>query len=61
MLDEVRRIVAERVLPDLMESTTITLSDLPTDATLTGAAAVAASQFLRNPSRFVAGMDTPKR
>ncbi|MFT9008211.1 MAG: ROK family transcriptional regulator [Bifidobacterium sp.] len=61
MLDEVKRIVAERVLPELMDSTSIVLSDLPTDATLTGAAAVATNQFLRNPSRFVEGMDTPKR
>ncbi|MFT8703867.1 ROK family protein [Bifidobacterium aquikefiricola] len=61
LLDEVRRIVAERVLPDLMKSTAIELSDLPTDATLSGAAAVAASQFLRNPSRFVAGMDNPRQ
>lgn len=58
MLDTVDRIVAQRVVRDVAQSTTILLSQLPTDATLTGAAAVAANQFLRNPTRFVHGMDT---
>ena len=51
-LHEVRKIVAERAIPELNDSTTITLSALPTDATVSGAAAVAVTQFLEHPSMF---------
>lgn len=52
LLDTVTSVVAERVLPDLREATTISLSHLPTDPILSGAAATATEYFLRNPSEF---------
>lgn len=52
LLDEVNRVVRSRVLPDLCEGTEILLSTLPADATVTGAGAVAADQFLQHPSQF---------
>ena len=50
LLERVRTIVSQRALPGLREHTQILLSRLPADATLTGAAAVAASQFLEHPA-----------
>ena len=50
LLERVRTIVSQRALPGLREHTQILLSNLPADATLTGAAAVAASQFLEHPA-----------
>ncbi|NEG70057.1 ROK family transcriptional regulator [Bifidobacterium choloepi] len=52
LLDAVQRVVDERVIPELAEHTTISLSRLPADAAVTGAAAVAITQFLANPSMF---------
>ena len=51
-LDQVRATVAERAIPVLNETTTITLSTMPTDAAVAGAAAVAITQFLDHPSMF---------
>ncbi|NMM92959.1 ROK family transcriptional regulator [Bifidobacterium oedipodis] len=51
-LREVRKTVAERAIPELNDTTSITLSTLPTDATVCGAAAVAVTQFLECPSVF---------
>ena len=50
LLDRVRTLVADRALPQVRDHTEILLSELPADATLTGAAAVAANQFLEHPS-----------
>ena len=50
LLERVRSIVSQRALPGLREHTQILLSRLPIDATLTGAAAVAANQFLEHPA-----------
>ena len=50
LLERVRSIVSQRALPGLREHTQILLSRLPADATLTGAAAVAASHFLEHPA-----------
>lgn len=52
LLDSVNAVVEERVLPDLRKSTTITLSRLPADPILSGAAAAAIDHLLRNPSEF---------
>ena len=52
LLDEVRAIVAERAIPEINAATSITLSTLPTDAAVSGAAAVAVTQFLEHPSVF---------
>ncbi|MBQ1599261.1 MULTISPECIES: ROK family protein [Bifidobacterium] len=52
LLERVREVVRERVLPELVESTAIELSTLPTDAAVTGAAAVAIMYILDHPSRF---------
>lgn len=52
LLNEVRRVVDERVISELNDSTTITLSGLSTDAAVAGAAAVAITQFLEHPSVF---------
>lgn len=52
LLRVVQDIVNHRVLPELREATVITLSSLPSDATLMGAGAVAATQFLERPSEF---------
>ena len=53
LLDAAQRVVDERVLDDLARTTHITLSDMPTDAAVTGAAAVAITAFLEQPSRFI--------
>lgn len=52
LLDEVRAIVAERTIAEIGRETDISLSELPTDATVTGAAAVAITNFLEHPSMF---------
>ena len=52
LLDEVRSVVAERAIPEIVSSTAITLSGLTADATLAGSAAVAVTQFLDHPSIF---------
>lgn len=52
MLDEVKRIVKERAIPEIYASTTIRLTSTPTDAAVLGAAAVAISYFLDHPSEF---------
>lgn len=52
LLDEVRRTVDERSIPELNETTSITLSTLSADAAVSGAAAVAITQFLEHPSMF---------
>lgn len=54
LLTAAQSVVAERVLPVLRNSTDIRLSDLPADATILGAAAVAISNFLEHPSNFLA-------
>ena len=41
LLDEVKKVVRERTIPEVGHDTKITLSNLPTDATVSGAAAVA--------------------
>lgn len=53
LLDEVRAVVRSRAIPELAEATDIALSALPTDAAVSGAAAVAATQFLEHPSEFL--------
>ncbi|MBW3087784.1 ROK family transcriptional regulator [Bifidobacterium sp. 82T24] len=53
LLDEVQTVVERHALPALRDTTLITISDLPVDATLSGAAAVAAAQFLEHPTEFV--------
>lgn len=52
LLRAIRDVVDSRAIPELNDSTTIELSALPTDATVAGAAAVAITQFLNNPSLF---------
>lgn len=52
LLDEVRATVAERAIPEINAATSITLSLLSTDAAVSGAAAVAVTQFLEHPSLF---------
>ena len=52
LLDEVKQVVRERTIPEVSRNTEITLSALPTDATVTGAAAVAITNFLEHPSMF---------
>lgn len=52
LLDIVRDIVRSRISPEVFESTTISLSALPTDAAVIGAAAVAITKFLDHPSMF---------
>lgn len=52
LLDEVRRTVRSRSIPELYDSTSIVLSTMPTNATVCGTAAVAATQFLDHPSWF---------
>lgn len=52
LLDEIERVVGQRAIGAIAEATTITLSTMPTDATVLGAAAVATTQFLDHPSQF---------
>ena len=55
LLDEVISVVRERVIPEVMASTQILISELDTDPTLSGAAAVATAHFLEHPSAFNLG------
>lgn len=52
LLNEVKHVVNQHVINELDTTTTITLSTLPADAALGGAAAVAINQFLEHPSEF---------
>lgn len=52
LLDSAQNVVDERVIPEIAQSTEITLSSLPTDAAVLGAAATAITQFLDRPSYF---------
>ena len=52
LLDIVRDITSRRVSAEVIEATDIRLSQLPADATVAGATAVAITQFLTTPSRF---------
>ena len=52
LLRAVQDVVDERVVPELNDSTSIVLSSLPTDAIVSGAAAVAITQFLAQPTLF---------
>ncbi|KFJ01194.1 ROK family transcriptional regulator [Bifidobacterium stellenboschense] len=52
LLDEVRATVRSRSIREIYDSTEIRLSTMPTDATVCGTAAVAATQFLDHPSMF---------
>ena len=52
LLDEVRATVAERAIPEINASTSISLYTLSADAAVSGAAAVAVTQFLEHPSVF---------
>ncbi|MCI1674104.1 MAG: ROK family transcriptional regulator [Bifidobacterium tibiigranuli] len=52
LLSAIREVVDEHVIPELRDSTTITLSALPSDAVICGAAAVAIIYFLDHPSMF---------
>lgn len=52
LLSAIQKVVNERAIPVLAANTTIMLSELSSDATITGGAAVAIEQFLTNPSQF---------
>lgn len=52
LLDIVRDVTRERTIPEVFEATTISLSTLPSDAAVVGAAAVAIAKFLDHPSMF---------
>ncbi len=52
LLDEIKRTVRQRAVPEIYESTTIRLTTMPTDATVLGAAAVAINYLLDHPSDF---------
>lgn len=59
LLKAVRDVVHERVIPEIADATEITLSDLPTDAAVSGAAAIAITEFLNHPSRFLHNAKAP--
>lgn len=52
LLNAAQAVVTERVIPEIAQVTTVTLSGLPTDAAVLGAAATAITQFLDRPSFF---------
>lgn len=52
LLDEIKRTIRQRAIPEIYESTTIRLTTMPTDATVLGAAAVAINYLLDHPSDF---------
>ncbi|MDF7664714.1 ROK family transcriptional regulator [Bifidobacterium sp. ESL0745] len=54
LLKIAQNVVDERIIPEIVQSTEITLSGLPTDAAVLGAAATAITQFLDHPSYFLA-------
>ncbi|MBT1172247.1 ROK family transcriptional regulator [Bifidobacterium sp. MA2] len=51
-LDEVLATVRRRSIPEIYDSTEITLSTMSTDAIVCGASAIAVTQFLDHPSMF---------
>lgn len=53
LLKIAQSVVNERIIPEIAQSTEITLSGLPTDAAVLGAAATAITQFLDHPSYFL--------
>ncbi|WEV72870.1 ROK family transcriptional regulator [Bifidobacterium sp. ESL0790] len=66
LLEAIREVVRQRVIPEIADTTDISLSALPTDATVLGAAAAAITRFLDHPMRFLgdttnhADQKTPK-
>ncbi len=52
LLEEIERVVRQRAIDAIADTTTITLSTMPTDATVLGAASVAITRFLDHPSQF---------
>lgn len=52
LIEAAREIVNQRVVPEIARSTRITVSNLPTDAAVLGAAATAITEFLDHPSWF---------
>lgn len=52
LLDEIKRTVRQRAIPEIYASTAIRLTSMPTDAAVLGAAAVAISYLLDHPSDF---------
>ncbi|WEV53711.1 ROK family transcriptional regulator [Bifidobacterium sp. ESL0798] len=52
LLESAQKVVNERVIAEIAQSTEITFSGLPTDAAVLGAAATAITQFLDRPSHF---------
>ncbi|MFT8704497.1 ROK family protein [Bifidobacterium aquikefiricola] len=52
LLTTVQKVLRERIVPEILNSTEILLSTLTSDPAITGAAATAANQFLRYPSLF---------
>ena len=53
LLEEIKAVTKERVLPDVYENLNIRLSDFRIDPILYGAAALATDRFLNNPSKFL--------
>lgn len=53
LLEEIKAVAKERVLPDVYENLSIRLSEFRIDPILYGAAALATDRFLNNPSRFL--------
>jgi predicted NBD/HSP70 family sugar kinase len=52
LLEQVRKVVSERIQPQVREDALIRFSRIPTDAILAGAAALAALEFLKQPTRL---------
>ncbi|KFJ08021.1 ROK family transcriptional regulator [Bifidobacterium tsurumiense] len=52
LMQAVRDIIHERVIDELASTTSVEVSKLPTDAAVSGAAAVAITEFLDRPSMF---------
>lgn len=53
MLPTIRRIVKERILPEISSRVQIKISELTIDPTLYGAAAIATDKMLRKPSEYL--------
>ncbi|HEY5586751.1 MAG TPA: ROK family transcriptional regulator [Ruminiclostridium sp.] len=53
MLKEIKAIVKERILSSIYQNLTIRISSFRIDPVLYGASAIAADQFLKNPSKFI--------
>ncbi|MDO4913818.1 MAG: ROK family transcriptional regulator [Bifidobacteriaceae bacterium] len=58
LLQIVKEVVHSRVIKELDETTEIVLSTLRSDTALSGAAAIAISQFINKPSRFIKDFQT---